>query len=48
MRTKQSARKPAKTKRAKALGKVKRGVWFDAKKVRVVSTNRGPVLEIRK
>lgn len=48
--TKKTARRTSKAKKnpSAALGKVKRNKWFDAKKVRIKSTSRGPVLEIRK
>ena len=47
---KRITRKPAKktAKRSKALGTVPRNKWFDAKKVRVRSTSKGPVVEIKK
>ncbi len=35
-------------RKSKTLGTVPRNKWFDAKKVRVKSTSRGPVLEIKK
>lgn len=43
------ARKPAKkaAKRSTAIGIVPRNKWFDAKKVRVRSTSRGAVVEIK-
>lgn len=47
--TRKAAKKTAKRKNPSApIGKVKRNKWFDAKKVRVRSTSRGPVLEICK
>lgn len=44
--SRRTARKAAK-KKANPIGVVKRNKWFDAKKVRVKSTSKGPVIEIR-
>jgi hypothetical protein len=49
--TKKATRKRTTTrpKSAKApTGKVPRNKWFDAKKVRVRTTSKGPVIDIRK
>ena len=45
---KKAGRKPARKKPNPLVGTVPRNKWFDAKKVRVKSTSKGPVLEIRK
>jgi hypothetical protein len=45
---KRVAKKSSKKKPNPTTGLVPRNKWFDAKKVRVKSTSRGPVLEIRK
>lgn len=49
--TKKATRKRTTTrpKTAKApTGKVPRNKWFDAKKVRIRTTSKGPVIDIRK
>lgn len=47
---KTARKKPAKkaAKKNPSIGTVPRNKWFDAKEVRVRSTSRGPVLDIRK
>jgi hypothetical protein len=52
MKAKKKAVRKTTTARAKSAktptGKVPRNKWFDAKKVRVRTTSKGPVIDIRK
>ena len=45
---KKTTRKRATTATKAPTGKVPRNKWFDAKKVRVRTTSKGPVIDIRK
>jgi hypothetical protein len=45
---KKTTRKRATTATKTSTAKVPRNKWFDAKKVRVRTTSKGPVIDIRK